>query len=230
MSRGLRWSLFALAFVLALSTTLPLPLALQLPGLPPPLAAAGATGTLWHGQLHEARWGTTPLGRLSLRLSPWQLALGQVQLQVAGPHLGARVLRGRRSGVQHAHGTLDLAYPGLDLRLHLDDASAVFGRGGCSHAGGSLVLEPAPMHATGAALPVLRATPRCEGGQWLALFESEAGATPARAELRLDAAGTLRTRIDVDTSAPAARLALAAHGFEPSGEAMVLDAEQQFWQ
>src|SRR5690606_3797367 len=96
------------------ASTIPLPLALQLPGLSPPLAAAGATGTLWHGQLDGARWGRTPLGRLSLRLSPWPLLAGQLQLHVTGPHLAAQVLRGPRNGVQQARGRLDLASAGLD--------------------------------------------------------------------------------------------------------------------
>lgn len=232
MSRSLRGLLFALAFVLVLVSAIPLSLALQLFGLPPSLAATGASGTLWQGQLHDARWGRTPLGRLSLRLSPWQLVRGQVQLQVSGPHLSAHVLRGRRSGVEHTRGTLDLAYAGLDLRLHLDDASAVFARGGCAYAGGSLVLEPRHAQAIGAALPVLRATPRCEDGQWLARFEAGPGATLRieRLELRLDANGTLATHVQLAGVAPAARVALAAQGFEASGEVMVLHTAQQLWQ
>ncbi|ADV26789.1 exported type II protein secretion system protein N [Pseudoxanthomonas suwonensis 11-1] len=231
MSARLRWGLFAAVFVGVLLAGLPLRLVLAATGMPAPLAASGASGTLWNGQLHGVHWDRTALGSVSLRLSPWHLALGEARLAAAGPRLAATVLQGRRTGVEHARGDLDLALSGLPLRLSLDNAAAVFDRDRCIAAGGALAIELAGPGSAGMPAPVLHARPRCDGGRWLAEFSAAPvdGMPAMHATLHLDRRGQLALLARVETADPALRLALASQGFETSGAGMSLRAEGRLW-
>ena len=187
MSGRRLWALFAAAMLPAMLLTFPLRVALPLLGISPPLAADDVQGTLWHGQLQAARWNHTALGTLALRLSPWPLARGELHLHVSGPRLTGTLVQGRRSGVQAVRGSLDLPVSALPLRLHFEDAGAVFDRRACRRATGAVSIELSQPQPSGPQAPILRATPRCDGDQWLAQFSD--GPTGAGAELRLGADG-----------------------------------------
>lgn len=230
MSGRTLWLLFVAAALLALLLSLPLRVAAPLLRISPPLAAAGADGTVWRGQLREARWDRHALGTLSLRLSPWRLALGEVRVDAAGPELGATLVHGRRHGVEGLRGTFDARHSGLPLRLHFEDAGAMFDRGGCRLATGTVAIELNGLPAAGGLAPVLRATPRCDGVEWLAEFPADTtSAARLGGELRLRADGGYRFQVQVGTTDPVLRLALAMHGFEPAADGLSLVTEGSWW-
>lgn len=229
MSRRSLWTLFGVALLPAALATLPLQVALPLLGVSPPLSAHHASGTIWHGQLQQARWNRAPLGTVTLRLSPWSLALGELDLQARSPRLAGILVHGRRTGVRDLHGELDLALPGLPLHLRFEHASAVFGGDACRSATGTVTIRTGRLQPAGADLPSLQAAPRCDGGQWLAEFTDGSG-LPA-AELRLDAGGRYRLLLQEASALALAGADAPAAGFAPTADrAPVNIAEGSVWQ
>src|SRR5690606_912002 len=99
----------ALALPAMLLATLPLRLALELPGIAHwGLAARSASGSIWNGRLEGASVRDMALGDASVRLSPLPLLLGTTAARLSAPGVDARLLHGRRRGVDRLEGRLTL--------------------------------------------------------------------------------------------------------------------------
>ena len=230
MSRRALGIWFAAAFLLAALLTLPLRAAISWLGISPPLTAGQVDGTVWRGQLRDAHWQRAALGDLSIRLRPWQLALGTLQLDAQGSRFATTLLQGRRRGAEALRGSLDLEHAGLLLRLSFQDTGAVFDGKLCRRAAGALTIE-LPDLQTAAGAPLLHATPRCEGREWVAEFEAPSTTERPRpsAELRLDADGNARLVARVEGADPVLTQVLAAHGFESGPQGQSLTTSSQLW-
>lgn len=230
MSRRALWIWFAAAFLLAALLTLPLRAAIAWLGVSPPLTAGQIDGTVWRGQLRDVHWQRAALGDLSIRLRPSQLIFGTLALDAQGSRIATTLLQGSRRGVEALRGSLDLDHAGLRLRLTFQDTGATFDGKLCRLAAGALTIE-LPDLQTADGVPVLHATPRCEGREWVAEFEPPSTTERPRpsAELRLDADGNTRLIARVEGADPVLTQVLAAHGFETGPQGQSLTASGQLW-
>lgn len=228
MSRRLRLlAVFAVACAVLLALLLPLRIVLDRFAADIPVQAREVSGSLWSGQLRGARWGTTALDTLDLRLRALPLLYGQQHWQLAGRHLRATLVRGRIHGLRDADGELPLeapSWPDADMRLHLEEATLLFRDGRCEAAAGrlGLDLQLTAANADGAgAASALRLDGRllCAGaGARVEL--APAGSLPpgidsATVVIDIDANGGYSARTSMDSRVPGIVLGLQAHGFEP---------------
>ena len=207
---------FVAAFALALLMFAPLRLVLPRLSLPPGLSATAVEGSLWSGQLRDARWRGTELGDLRLGLSPLPLLAGRQRLRLQAAHASLRLHAGRIRGIDNARGVLPLPAPsGLSLRASLEDASLLFDEAGCREAGGRVRIE---LTLAGDTLPpmLLAGSPACEGrsGHLALLPEQPTGPMHLEAMLDIDGDGGWRLQTTARTDDPGLRVALLAAGFQ----------------
>ncbi|KAB8192960.1 hypothetical protein FKV24_006980 [Lysobacter maris] len=227
MRRRLRLlAVFVAACIAMLVLLLPLRIALDAFAGDGPLQAREVSGSLWSGQLRGARWGAIALDTLDLRLRVLPLLYGQQHWALASPHLRATVVRGRVRGLRDAHGELGLsahAWPGADLRLNLDGATALFRDGRCENAGGriGLDLQLDADAGGGDPGPALRLDGRAVCAGPVARIElAPAGSLPPGIEaatiaIDIDANGGYDARATIRSDLPGIALGLQAQGFEP---------------
>ena len=142
-----RAALFVLLLLFMLAITLPLRLALGIVGFDERgLAAREAKGSVWAGELADARFGVVALGDAVTRLSFFPLFLGQAELNMDGPE-GTPFrgeLTGYRSGfaIEDAEAAVPLAALGLPSAgaLILSDFSVRFEDGLCVAAAGAAAV------------------------------------------------------------------------------------------
>jgi len=224
MSRRALAALFIGALLPLLVATLPLRLAVAgdaLAGLG--VNAIEATGSIWSGRLRAATWRGHPQGDVAVSLRPLSLLAGVRRLRLSTPALSLDLLRGRRSGFEHASGRLELplgAPLAGTLALSLDDARLVFGDGICRQAGGRIEAEftaeglPGPLRLAG--------SPACDDGRGRILLSTQPGpgALPVEAGITIDAQGRYQVRSLVRTTDDAFAQALGNAGFQPTPEGM----------
>ena len=226
-------SLFFLgAFLFSLVALLPLRLALGWFGLDAQgLAARSATGSVWHGALQEAQFGSVPLGDVEARLNTLPLLLGRARLWVVrgeegGRFEGAATVSSNGFGFDDLSGELrvgqalaPLPVTGLDL----GDVTIRFSGGVCASAEGTVRADLAG-EIGGIPLPSrLSGNARCAGGALLLPLASQSGME--QLNLRILEDGRYRIDLFVRPGDDSARDRLLAGGFRPArgGYAVRLD-------
>lgn len=229
MTRRIFWIAAGLAALLLIIATLPMRLALGMAGSADAgLSARAVTGSIWSGQLVDARWRGARLGTLGAGLAPLALLGGEARLNIARDDIllgkldGAVILNGAR-GVADLNGTVSLgaSLAGVPLdSIRLEGVTARFDAAGrCAAAAGRVQLS--------LALPGLdlsnglSGSIACRAGRAEAALASQSGME--RLTLAVDGAGQYRARLAVRGSGDAAVAGLLrAVGFLPAGEELVL--------
>ena len=238
MSARRRWAVGALLLALVLIiATLPMRLALGWVGA----TGAGVTaravhGSVWSGELIDARLGALPLGTVQASLSPLALLRGDAELAFSrvDDRLGAlagRLHGGDPRGVSDVNGTTALS-GGLGMipvdTIRFEGATLRFDANGkCVGASGRVQLAvTAPIAgldlSRGLAGPL-----SCADGRAQAALASQSGME--RLTLSFDGSGAYRARfaINVDRD-PAMAAALAALGFRAGPGGFVLATTGRF--
>jgi len=238
MTMRKRWviaaSLFALILVIA---TFPMRLALGLSGAADAgVSAREIRGSIWSGELVDARLGALPLGTVHASLSPLALLGGRTELAFsrADERLGSLAgrLHGRNPrGMSDVDGVTSLA-GGFGLipvdTIRFEGATVRFdGAGKCVEAGGRLQLT---VGTTIAGLDLSRGLSgplTCANGRAQAALSSQSGME--RLTLSFDGGGAYRARfaINVDRD-PMMAAALAALGFKAGSGGFVLTTSGKF--
>ena len=233
-----RWIVAALLLALLLIVaTFPMRLALGLSGASDAgITAREVRGSVWSGELVEARLGALPLGTLRASLSPLALLTGRVEMAFtrADDRLGAlagRLHGSNPRGVSDVNGATSMS-GGLGMipvdtirfegvRVQFDDA------GKCAVASGRLQLSvTAPI----AGLDLSRGLSgplTCAKGRAQAALASQSGME--RLTLSFDGSGTYRAQfaINVDRD-PAMAAALSLLGFKAGSGGFVLATSGRF--
>lgn len=183
------------------------------------LVAREAHGSLWHGHLRGAGWRGIALGDLGLRLQPLPLLAGTRALQLRGKSLSARLLQGRRNGVEGADGRIALGeaemIAGLRAEAEFSGFTLVFEGDRCTHAAGRLQLRLSPAGA-GRELLLLSGAPSCADRIGVVELRSQEGGSRVEASLRIDADGRYRLQSLVRDADPVIARALREGGFQES--------------
>jgi len=227
-------ALFGAIFVAALIVFLPMRLVLGWVGLGElGLSARQVQGSMWFGELTEARAGGFALGDLVARVSPVQLLVGRARVEVAGRGVGP--LRGAVSLSRHSFGIDDVSasvaggtgFAPLPVSsLDLDDVTARFKDGACDHAEGRV---RATLSGTIGDVPLpqaLAGTARCDGNALLLPLDSTAGTESFQLRLRADGGYTADMTMRSVDPAVGAKLQLA--GFRPSANGYLLSIQGRF--
>jgi len=238
MSVRQRWGIGALLLALILIiATFPMRLALGLSGATDAgITARDVRGSVWSGELVEARLGALPLGTVRASLSPLALLGGGVDLAFsrADDRLGAlagRLHGSNPRGISDVSGTTAMS-GGLGMipvdTLRLEGATVRFdGAGKCASAAGRIQLAvTAPI----AGLDLSRGLSgplTCANGRAQAALASQSGME--RLTLSFDGGGAYRAQfaINVDRD-PAMAGALAALGFKAGPGGFVLATSGRF--
>lgn len=233
-----RWiiagALFALLLLVA---TFPMRLALAWSGATDAgVAAREVRGSVWSGELVDARLGALPLGTVSASLSPLALVGGSIELAFSRTDERLGALAGRLygsdpRGMSNVSGTTSMS-GGLGAvpvdRISFEGATVRFDDAGrCALAGGRVrLVVSAPI----AGLDLSRGLSgplSCVGGRAQAALASQSGME--RLTLSFDGSGAYRAQfaINVDRD-PAMAAALAALGFKAGAGGFVLATTGRF--
>lgn len=233
-----RWiiagALFALLLLVA---TFPMRLALAWSGATDAgVAAREVRGSVWSGELVDARLGALPLGTVSASLSPLALVGGSIELAFSRTDERLGALAGRLygsdpRGMSDVSGTTSMS-GGLGAvpvdRISFEGATVRFDDAGkCALAGGRVrLVVSAPI----AGLDLSRGLSgplSCVGGRAQAALASQSGME--RLTLSFDGSGAYRAQfaINVDRD-PAMAAALAALGFKAGAGGFVLATTGRF--
>ncbi|MBE1529149.1 general secretion pathway protein N [Sphingopyxis sp. OAS728] len=238
MSARRRWAIAALLLALILIiATFPMRLALAWSGATDAgITARAVRGSVWSGELVEARLGALPLGTVRASLSPLALLGGGVDLAFsrADDRLGAlagRLHGSNPRGISDVSGTTSMS-GGLGMipvdTIRFEGATVRFdGAGKCASAAGRIQLAvTAPI----AGLDLSRGLSgplTCANGRAQAALGSQSGME--RLTLSFDGGGAYRAQfaINVDRD-PAMAGALAALGFKAGPGGFVLATSGRF--
>ena len=232
------WPIMAISLALLLILlTFPMRLALGLAGAADAgVAAREVRGSIWSGELADARLGAIPLGTVEAHLSPLALLTGQIELAFSRSDERTGALAGRLHasnprGISHVDGVATLA-GGLGVipvdTLRFEDATLRFDRDGrCAEANGRMqVMVTAPI----AGLDLSRGLSgslSCVGGRAQAALASQSGME--RLTFLFDGRGVYRAKfaIRVDDD-PAMAAALATLGFRSGPGGFLLTTTGHF--
>jgi len=238
MSARRRWGIAALLLALVLIiATFPMRLALAWSGAPDAgVTAREIRGSIWSGELAEARLGALPLGTVRASLSPLALLGGGVELVFSRTDERLGALAGRLHGsdprgMSDVNGTTSMS-GGLGLipvdTIRFEGATIRFDDAGkCTAASGRLQLAvTAPI----AGLDLSRGLSgplSCANGRARAALASQSGME--RLTLSFDGSGAYRAQfaINVDRD-PAMAATLATLGFKPGAGGFVLATTGRF--
>ncbi|WP_447751511.1 type II secretion system protein N [Sphingopyxis fribergensis] len=238
MSARRRWGVAALLLALILLVaTFPMRLALGLSGATDAgITAREIRGSVWSGELVEARLGALPLGTVRGSLSPLALLGGNTELAFSRTDERLGALAGRLHGsnprgVSDVSGTTSIS-GGLGMipvdTIRFEGATIRFdGAGKCTTASGQIQLAvTAPI----AGLDLSRGLSgplKCANGRAQAALASQSGME--RLTLSFDGSGAYRAQfaINVDRD-PAMAAALAALGFKAGSGGFVLATSGRF--
>ena len=226
------WLIAAAAFALLLIiATFPMRLALGWSGAANAgVAVREVRGSIWSGELVDARLGAIPLGTVEASLSPLALLVGRTELAFSRSDERLGALAGRLHGssprgISNVDGVTTLA-GGLGLipvdTVRFEGATIRFGGDGrCVKASGRLQLIVAAPIAGLDLSRGLSGPLRCAGGRAQAALASQSGME--RLTVSFDGKGAYRAQfaINVDND-PAMAAALTALGFRsgPGGFAL----------
>jgi general secretion pathway protein N len=223
--------------VLALLVFLPMRLVLGLVGLGDyGLSARAVTGPVWYGWLAEARIGDVMLGDIRARLSPFQLLLGRVRLDVTGaaqgdrPGLSGAITTSRyQSGIDAMNGSVATGNVFAPLpvnRVDLEAVSVTFENGACARAEGRVKAQLSGGIAALMLPQGMSGALRCEGGALVVPLVSQAGTESVT--LRVQGNGRYRAALDIQSSDPTIGQKLSLVGFQQAGAGYRLSIEGQF--
>jgi general secretion pathway protein N len=233
-----RWIVAALLLALLLIVaTFPMRLALGLSGASDAgITAREVRGSVWSGELVEARLGALPLGTVRASLSPLALLTGRVEMAFtrADDRLGAlagRLHGSNPRGVSDVNGVTSMS-GGLGMipvdTIRFEGATVQFDDAGkCAAASGRLQLSvTAPI----AGLDLSRGLSgplTCANGRAQAALASQSGME--RLTLSFDGSGAYRAQfaINVDRD-PAMAAALSLLGFKAGSGGFVLATSGRF--
>lgn len=233
-----RWIVAALSLaLLLLVATFPMRLALSFAGSADAgISARAVRGSIWSGEIYDARLGVLPLGTVKASLSPTALFLGNVDLDFERSDSRLGALSGRLHGsyprgASEVNGVTALA-GGLGLipanSIRFEGTAARFDAAGrCVEAGGTLHIAVAAPIAGLDLSRGLSGPLRCADGRAEALLASQSGME--RVALSFDGSGAYRARFAIEASGdPAMMAALAALGFRAASDGFVLVTTGQF--
>ncbi|WP_411339286.1 type II secretion system protein N [Sphingopyxis sp. J-6] len=236
MRRRMTIAAVFLALILIIAT-FPMRLALGLSGATDAgISAREIRGSVWAGELVDARLGALPLGTVGASLSPLALLGGRTELVFSRTDARLGALAGRLHGsdprgMSDINGMTSLA-GGFGLipvdTIRFEGATARFDAAGkCVEAGGRLQLVVGTMIAGLDLSRGLSGPLRCAGGRAQATLASQSGME--RLTLSFDGSGAYRAgfAINVDRD-PAMAAALAALGFKPGQGGFVLTSAGRF--
>lgn len=222
--------------LILIGATFPMRLALSLAGAERSgLTAREVNGSVWAGELIEARLGALPLGNVQASLSPLALLGGDVELAFARPDARLGELAGRLHGsnprgVSALDGTTSLS-GGLGLvpvdSLRFEGVEARFDdRGRCVAAGGRVHLAVGTSIAGLDLSRGLSGPLRCAGGRAQAALVSQSGME--RLTLGFDGSGAYRAEFAITADDPVMAAALSAIGFRAGDRGFVLVSSGRF--
>lgn len=238
MTARRRWIIAgALLALLLIALTFPMRLALGLSGAGDAgISARAVRGSVWSGELVEARLGALPLGTVRASLSPLALLTGRVEMAFARADDRLGALAGRLHGsdprgVSDVNGVTSMS-GGLGMipvdTIGFEGATLRFdGAGKCAAASGRLQLS---VSAPIAGLDLSRGLSgplTCAHGRAQAALASQSGME--RLTLSFDGSGAYRAQfaINVDRD-PAMAAALVVLGFKPGSNGFVLATSGRF--
>lgn len=221
--------LVGLAILAAIILFLPLRLAGALIGFDDlGLTSRSAGGTIWSGQLDQARIGGFDLGTLDVGLKPLPLLLGRASLgieRVAAE--GTQPLNGTvsvgigRRAVEGLTGTIGGSSIGsLPIEsIAFDNATLVFADGRCVEASGRVTVTVGLSVAGLQLRNGMTGGLACEGRDLVTTLVGQSGLE--RLRLNIDAQGNYVARLMVQSTDPVLGAALGAAGFGPTAEGYV---------
>ena len=199
------------------------------------LTAREVNGSVWAGELIEARLGALPLGNVKASLSPLALLGGDVELAFNRPdprlgELSGRLHGSNPRGLSNLSGTTSLSgglgvvpvdslrFEGVEVRF--DD------RGRCTTANGRIQLTVGTSIAGLDLTRGLAGTLRCVEGRAQTALTSQSGME--RLTLSFDGSGAYRAEFAITADDPAMAAALSAIGFRVAGNGFVLVSSGRF--
>lgn len=238
MTARRRWIIAALLLgLLLIVLTFPMRLALGLSGASDAgFTARAVRGSVWSGELMEARLGALPLGTVRASLSPLALVTGRVEMAFAraDDRLGAlagRLHGSNPRGVSDVNGVTSMS-GGLGMlpvdSIRFEGATIRFdGAGKCVAASGRLQLS---VSAPIAGLDLSRGLSgplSCVGGRAQAALASQSGME--RLTLSFDGSGAYRAQLAINVDRdPTMAAALSVLGFRAGSNGFVLATSGRF--
>jgi general secretion pathway protein N len=221
--------LSAFAILAAIILFLPLRLAGALIGFDNlGLTARSAGGTVWSGQLDQARLGPVDLGTLDVGLKPLPLLLGRASLDVERAATeGTQALSGTvsvgigRRAIDGLTGTVGgSTIGGLPIEsIAFDNATVVFADGRCVEASGRATVTVGLSIAGLQLRNGMTGGLNCEGRDLVTTLTGQSGLE--RLRLTIDADGSYVARLMVQSTDPFLGAALTAAGFGPTDQGYV---------
>ncbi len=221
--------LIGLAIFAAIILFLPLRLAGALIGFDTlGLTARSAGGTVWSGQLDQARLGPVDLGTLDVGLKPLPLLLGRASMDIE---------RAAAEGTQPLAGTVSVgigrraiegltgsvggnSIGGLPIEsIAFDNATVVFADGRCVEAAGRATVTVGLSIAGLQLRNGMTGGLNCEGPDLVTTLTGQSGLE--RLRLTVDAEGNYVARLMVQSTDPFLGAALTAAGFGPTDQGYV---------
>ncbi|MEZ5655746.1 MAG: type II secretion system protein N [Sphingobium sp.] len=239
----MRWPQFTrrtkialIAFVvLAAIGFLPLRLALGLAGIGEgELSARQVRGPIWYGRIDDLMVGGINLGTVNVAVSPLQLLVGRVRLDLwrkegqPGDIAGAWTSGFNQRGIDDVTGVMPAAglFAPLPVgTMEFDDVTAHFAGDTCSKAEGRLRLRLASQYAGLNLTQGLAGDAKCDGKAILFPLVSQTGMERLSLRIWRDGKYTMQVAVTAGDGANAAALALA--GMTQSGKDYVLTFEGQ---
>jgi general secretion pathway protein N len=219
-----------LALLVALLVTFPLHAAFSIFGLRDMgVAARSLRGPIWWGGAEQLQINGVQLGNVSVYLSPVQLLVGRVRVDILrrldarDDISGAITLGLNRRGLDDVTGSIALAAPLAPLpvsRVEFEDMTVHFSGGVCTTAEGRVRARvPAIISGLGLANGLAGGV-RCAGDVVEVPLVSQSGQEQLNFRLRQD--GRYEATMRVTTTDPVLTAALAANGFRPVDGVQVL--------
>lgn len=226
-------ALFGALTCTALLALLPMRIALGAAGVGEQgFSARSVAGSVWDGQLIDARFGDLALGTLDASLSPFALLVGRARIRVAdaaGTLRGAITLSRHARGIDGMTATLPTgnAFAPLPVTaISLEDVTIRFVDDTCQQAEGR-VRAKLVGEAAGIVLPTdLSGVARCDGTALLLPLASQAGTEAI--DLRLTGEGRYTAALRLVPADDAAAQRLAATGFVAGPGGYRLSVEGRF--
>ena len=192
------------------------------------LTARSAGGTVWSGQLDQARLGPVDLGTLDVGLKPLPLLLGRASLDVERAAAeGTQALSGTvsvgigRRAIDGLTGTVGgSTIGGLPIEsIAFDNATVVFADGRCVEASGRATVTVGLSIAGLQLRNGMTGGLNCEGRDLVTTLTGQSGLE--RLRLTIDADGSYVARLMVQSTDPFLGAALTAAGFGPTDQGYV---------
>lgn len=230
-SLGGRWlGWFVAVTLLAMAGLFPLRAALAMSDLERiGFAARQVAGSIWYGRIGELHVRSQPLGTFEVELEPAGLLLGNVRMEFSRMDHPEGVLRGRlaaglRRGVLNTSGRIAVGEMFAPLpveALELNDVSILFRNGTCVEASGQMAAVTNGPIAAG--FSGLKGSLQCDGERARVVIQGQGG--NERFEFYIHADGSYRAWMSVRSAATEVNSSLAAFGFRPAPQGMMLSVD-----